>query len=183
MAKKTGAIRVNVTVPSDLKRRMEQVGAEVNWSAVATEAFTVKLGHIAQEKAKKEMSDVVDRLRASKLQGAAEAYVDGHALGDQWAKETASAEELERLEKSADEKDSWDVLFGLSPDKYMHLGLAGSISEVITGQYDREVNDDFWDMAVGEEKMERLEDADFLRGFCDGALSFWESVSPEVSQG
>ncbi len=35
--------RINITIPPDLKRRMENVLVNVNWSAVAAEAFERKI--------------------------------------------------------------------------------------------------------------------------------------------
>jgi hypothetical protein len=32
-------VRVNISVPADLKRQMEELAAGVNWSAVACQAF------------------------------------------------------------------------------------------------------------------------------------------------
>lgn len=42
-------IRRNVTIPSDLQRRMAEV-RWVNWSRVAVEAFEAKLEEVAKKK-------------------------------------------------------------------------------------------------------------------------------------
>lgn len=37
-------VRLNITVPIDLKARMDECGRKINWSAVATKAFEKRLG-------------------------------------------------------------------------------------------------------------------------------------------
>jgi hypothetical protein len=47
--------RTTITVPADLKRRMDAVKEEVNWSALAASAFEAKLAEIAKKKEIKKM--------------------------------------------------------------------------------------------------------------------------------
>jgi hypothetical protein len=54
-----GSFRTTITVPQDLKERMDAVQVDVNWSAVAARAFEEKLVEIASKKEKREMSDFI----------------------------------------------------------------------------------------------------------------------------
>jgi hypothetical protein len=49
------SFRTTITVPADLKRRMDAVTEEVNWSALAASAFEAKLTEIAKKKEAKKM--------------------------------------------------------------------------------------------------------------------------------
>ena len=47
MKKKRPSVRTNISVPADLKCRMEKVEDDVNWSALACRAFEAELGQPA----------------------------------------------------------------------------------------------------------------------------------------
>jgi hypothetical protein len=97
MATKTH--RTTITLPHDLKKRMDAANEQVNWSATAAAAFEAKLLEIESRKDVKDMSEVVERLRASKAkQNKADAEY-GAKLGEQWAKKTAEYSQLKRLEQ------------------------------------------------------------------------------------
>src|SRR5262245_57540294 len=103
MGRQSGNIfRTTISVPLDLKKRMDAAGAGVNWSAVACRAFEVELAEIAARKKEKTMDDVIQRLRASKLRGASEAHKEGDAAGRKWARDHAEADELQNLENLLD---------------------------------------------------------------------------------
>lgn len=42
--------RINITLTGDLKERMQAVTEDVNWSAIASRAFELKLAEIAARK-------------------------------------------------------------------------------------------------------------------------------------
>ena len=48
--KKSNIYRLCLSVTKDLKRSMDKVAGQVNWSAVAAEAFEIKLAEIASAK-------------------------------------------------------------------------------------------------------------------------------------
>src|SRR4051812_22715259 len=100
MAKKratSNAVRANITIPADVRASMDAVKETVNWSAVATEAFRAKLVALESRKAVGDMSDVIERLRATKKKHDDEMYQEGREVGGSWAKEEAEAFELKRL--------------------------------------------------------------------------------------
>src|SRR5437879_3439244 len=55
MMAKPRSFRTTITVPADLKRRMDAVDEEINWSALAASAFEAKLAEIAKKKELKKM--------------------------------------------------------------------------------------------------------------------------------
>jgi hypothetical protein len=52
---KPRSFRTTITVPADLKLRMDAVKEEINWSALAASAFEAKLAEIAKKMEKKKM--------------------------------------------------------------------------------------------------------------------------------
>ena len=88
--KKPGYTRTTISVPADLKGRMNKVKEDVNWSALACQAFQGKLAEIAAKKERKTMivpipgPAVADLLAAcAAVIGTAEsAHETGHAEGE-----------------------------------------------------------------------------------------------------
>src|SRR5688572_30579385 len=55
--------RTTITIPGELKARMEEVGSRVNWSAIASQAFEFRLSELEQkEPPVPEMPDKDDAL-------------------------------------------------------------------------------------------------------------------------
>src|SRR5690242_4321225 len=90
-------VRTTISVPNDLKARMDACGEPVNWSAVACRAFEEKLAEITRRRGAKSMKEVAMRLRASKRRSETEVYNEGSEAGKDWAMHRAEADELERL--------------------------------------------------------------------------------------
>src|SRR5690349_19928782 len=81
--------RTTITVPADLKDRMDATGSSVNWSAVAARAFEVKLAEINARKKGATMDDVITRMKAADEADANEARQEGKEAGEQWARTEA----------------------------------------------------------------------------------------------
>lgn len=180
MAKKrSGTDRRMVSLPAKLNRRLSKV-KDVNWSAVACEAFEGKLGEIAAQKKEKDMQDVIDRLRASKNEGENEAYDEGKAFGVEWARDSAEYHELERLVRLRQEwGQDWGRLFtGEMSGPRCVPDLI--IADAIVGTEEREAHEEFWEIAVGENWRHAIGDSSFLDGFADGALEVWQKVASQV---
>src|SRR5262245_38612223 len=105
--------RMTVSIPADLRERIEAVREPVNWSAVAAGAFEAKLGELAARKGKKTMKDVVQRLRASARKSENLDYQAGEQSGRDWAANTAEVAQLKRLERARDQAghDCWRDCF------------------------------------------------------------------------
>jgi hypothetical protein len=173
--------RTTITVPNELKARMDAIGEDVNWSALACRAFEQKLGEIINRRGVKGMQGVIARLRASKLEHASEAFGDGIAAGKEWAGATAEAVELERLERYREDIGSaWDEVFaaGFGGAIGIHERLAWTARP--DDERDREAASRFWEQAIGDNFESLMCDDDFLKGFVDGALEVWDAVKDQL---
>ena len=171
--------RTTISIPDDLKRRMDRVKEPVNWSAIAAEAFELKLGEIARKQKEKTMDTVIARLRASKIQGASAFQKEGHVIGIGWAKEHAEFDELQRLARlDADEffGSDWGGDGAYAAAEVLVFKIAG------TDDYDRSAATDFWESLLGDDAdaETRLASLDFLRGFVEGAVELFEQVEGEL---
>src|SRR4051794_9968380 len=99
-----GFVRTTISVPQDLKRRMDRVAA--NWSAVAGEAFEEHLKHTPTPRKQQEAptmsdDDAIERLRRLKAVGEADARTaePGFDAGRRWAMGDVHPAELARLEQ------------------------------------------------------------------------------------
>lgn len=176
--------RTTITVPQELKTRMDAVEGSVNWSFVAARAFEAKLREVEMRQ-KKSLSkeDVVKRLRATQEEDAQQEYEAGKEAGQEWAGRQATAKQLKRAAQwvsSFDDThlDWWDVdspgwtapfgptdrfVFAISPDR----------------KGDKDAPAEFWKRALGDEA-DRVADGDYFHGFVEGAVEVWEEVQGEL---
>lgn len=88
-------MRMNISIPDELRERMKPFDDNANWSAVAAEAFAVE---VRRKQRLAEIDDPVKRrLELTELQDAASFEDMGHAAGVAWAKFTARKVHLRRL--------------------------------------------------------------------------------------
>jgi hypothetical protein len=183
MSEQAGAVRTNISLPADLKARMDEVDQRVNWSGVAAEAFQRKLLELESRKE----GETMDEARASyKARGELEEneeYQAGYEAGETWAKNQGTPKQLRRLEGYVDEfarqgAEWWDVE---SPGWAAPGGATGSFAIDVLGlNRDNAERDDiegFWEQALDNAK--RIEDADFFHGFGDGAIAMREKLENE----
>lgn len=161
--------RMNISVPEDLREEMATV-SNVNWSAVACDAFRAKLTATVKES---EMSDLVTRLKAQKSQNRDEAFQDGQKWGKEWATENATYEQLFRLTRSQERLlpyNNWDLVFDEDASPAIYL------CDVIDGEENNSwsIARDFW-VDIGLEDPEEMDNG-WFQGFADGAIEVFESV-------
>jgi hypothetical protein len=169
--------RTTISIPDDLKKRMDRVKEPVNWSAIAKEAFELKLGDLARNRKEKTMDNVVERLRASKIQRVNTITKEGQQAGAEWAKDTAEFDELERI----DEVNTNEWFNGIPNAPYgwcdyLAFMILGTREDELSG----EVSRDFWEAAVGDASDSRLKSEEFLTGFIDGASEVYRSVASKL---
>jgi hypothetical protein len=178
MGEPVNVIRVTITVPRDVKAAMDNVEERVNWSAVATEAFQAKLLAIKSKKGTESMDDVVSRLKAAAEIEANEDYQAGHEAGIEWAKDEAAPKQLRRLEELANHPqygiDDWLSIYTNGANH----GIAHGLYSVIEPQ--GEMIEEFWECALGDDSMKKIEEHDFAKGFWEGAIEVWEAVKGKV---
>jgi hypothetical protein len=176
MGRQSGNIyRTTVSVPIDLKERMDAVAGQVNWSQVAVRAFEEKLAELAAAKTEKTMGDAIQRLRASKLRGEDEAWTKGYEAGQEWARDEAEAEELDRLATLVGRVQHDRDFDWTSSDAY---GIANHVLAEISGEdrIDRRDSEEFWKAALGE----KYPQGNILYGFACGASNFWNEIREKL---
>jgi hypothetical protein len=172
-----GVIRMNISVPRELKARMDAEEG-VNWSAVASGAFEGKLLEVASKKGVEDMDDVVARMKAAEQLESKEDYKAGFDAGQAWAKETATPKELRRVEKYIDRVAAeptvnwWELEGTWGPSFFVWVAWPDR-------KGDEDAAESFWEQALGDDA-ERIKDPDFLRGFGDGAMDIWAKVKRKL---
>jgi hypothetical protein len=179
--------RTTITVPPDLKARMEAVEEPVNWSAIACQAFEQRLADITRRRGAKDMRQVVQRLKASRDRVGSDRYREGSEAGKAWAMSHAEADELARLSDlyETHERDGsgWDGFFtgggAYSPAERLAFVILGEEREG-----DRSTAAEFWERYADVSPSRRRQEGDlfddFVRGFVDGALGIWDEVKDEL---
>lgn len=163
MAKKRQIRSVtSISVPPELKQRMDKVKEALNWSAIACQAFEQKLAEIASKREVKKMDDVIERLRASQREVESEDYKTGFENGEDWAKTTATAKQLQRIERfeeaGSGEYDHETLFYVIEPN--------GGGNPM----------DFSWPEVFGDDCQDEIESPDVIRGFVEGAMSVWREV-------
>lgn len=179
--------RTTISIPQELKDRMDAAGEQVNWSSLAARAFESKLLEI-ELRSKRSMStkDVVKRLQAAKEQDAQEDYEEGKQAGREWAEKTATPKELRRLAEYLEDSERsnvcwWDVEGDTGISWNAPFGAPDCLVFAIWPKRDsdRDAPEEFWEKALGDEHR-RCWDAGFLRGFGKGAVEVWHEVEDEL---
>lgn len=179
--KKAGPTRTTISLPSELKQRMDRVGEPVNWSAVAAAAFEEKLASITAKKQRKNRMDVIERLRASRRKSDVIEFQDGEQVGRRWAIDEAEAVELENLSAFIDRLRGYEEETVYEPTSSAYSG-AETVFFAIAPDCDRDrsMASDFWERVLGEGHVENAHRPEFLRGFVHGSLALWNEVRDEL---
>jgi hypothetical protein len=174
--------RTTISLPAELKARMDAVKVPVNWSALAARAFEAKLWEIEMaSKNKVSKEDVVKRMKALKEREDEEDVAEGKEAGREWAEREASPRELRRL-------DSWRGRLGIDWCEVLHghrsrgPGLPYLLYAELHPEDgdDSGTADDFWEGVLGEDEAKQIWDPEFLIGFVAGALEVWSEVKGEL---
>ena len=175
--------RVSIYVPDDMKARMDEAGDRANWSGIALRAFETEIHHLEAVKEIKSMSDVIERLRASKEKSSASHESDGRAYGQKWAKHFAEYDSLRCVARLA----ASDFYEGFADDP---AGPAlGRVVRAIVGDEDEArhtMRDRFLLAEVfGIEEDEAYTEGgrlnlEWLSGFVAGAQEVWDEIKDEI---
>ncbi len=172
--------RTTITVPRQLKRRMKAVRDAVNWSAVACEAFAAKLAELAKQEECTSTQDVVERLRKLKSADTENAsYREGAAQGRRWAMNTATPDQLERLDAFRNEMSSADWKCRLETKegcRELIRRIDPSTAPGAAGGRGRERA--FWRDLFDPRSMADI--PSFFRGFAEGAIAVWRDVRDQL---
>ena len=170
--------KISIYVPDEMKARMDEAGDRANWSAIAQRAFGVELNHLQSVKEIGSMTDVIERLRASKENSAQASIVDGRVAGRDWAKRAAEYDELKRV--AALNADML-IEFYEEPDAPRAI-----VMEAIIGDRDeardvfRQRSDTAELFSVDEDMLEVTLTQEWLAGFVEGAQAIWEEIADKI---
>jgi hypothetical protein len=178
MAEAQGATRTNISLPRDLKARMDAVKEPVNWSAIACTAFERKLAEINARKEDATMVDVITRLQAAEGEDRDVARQEGRRAGERWARKLARPKQLRRLANILEGGPFTSIAERL--ELWMNKGTSGIPSYLCAHINDSATNcGDFWSSTLGADA-EQIADPPFALGFIESALDFWETVAKYV---
>lgn len=172
--------RVTITVPGDLRKRMQSTAESVNWSAVATKAFEEKLAEVVAKRETQSLDDAVQRMRASRLASADGAYADGFERGREFVTQHADWKFCEGLKGAMAE---WtDARWAQAQQD----GGAGAALELVLKRVDPQrfkaakAVRGFLVDHVGDHLPSAVQ---FARGWCEGALSCFRQIEERVTPG
>jgi hypothetical protein len=149
---------------------MDAVGQATNWSAIAQRAFEIEVNHLETVKEVKSMTDVVERLRASKERFVASQADHGREAGIDWAKKRAEYEELEKIDQVAE--------FNLCPHGGDDADYAKSVFVTVTGDFAGYPEmADFYGVQI--DWLDQMP-AGYVDAFIEGARDVWDEVAREL---
>ena len=103
MGKPKNVVPMTLSVPKEVKTKMDAVKVSVNWSAIATAAFETKILELMSKREVKSMTDLVSRLKAAEELEANEDYQDGHPVWREMGSGKATPRQLRRLQALTDD--------------------------------------------------------------------------------
>jgi hypothetical protein len=157
MHNEVGMARTTISLPDELKARME--GVEENWSAIAAQAFERRLRQLKLRE-ETDMTSVINRLRASKMEYDETNEAAGMVDGRRWATKSASYGQLKRLARVEAQYENDDEAW-LMP-KY-----------AIDEDYDPK---DFWESFAEDAQIS----AGYVNGFMEGAQEVFLEVEDQL---
>lgn len=164
--------RMNISLPDELKDRMDALKEPVNWSGVAAKAYLDKLEELDPTPREITMAEVVERLRASRsahvtepaVEPSVDRYGEGLIAGMAWAREVAEWPALMQLERIAG---------SAAPSQWKEEG------DLVEAVQDAVAPDDrasFWQ----ERADNPAPPTRYIHGFTDGALTILEEVKKRL---
>lgn len=193
--------RRSISIPIDLFRQMARE-TMIDWNKIAVDAFEKKLADLAKlaetahlvdterlpnsprpttpakeagEKSS-DLTEVIQRLRTSKITMKRKGYPEGFAAGEEWARTKAEAGDLMALERFRDGMldREWNTFFEFNNTIYTYaealvMSIHPHIGDVAGARK-------FWIEAIGEDREDDLDNPVFLKAFAEGALQIWQSV-------
>jgi hypothetical protein len=100
-------VRTTISIPRDLKERMDDEGGGENWSGVAKHAFEKRLLELKSQEKGASMEAIAERLRAADALDDNLQYKRGREAGEAWVKEDATPRQLRRLARFPEEEKRW----------------------------------------------------------------------------
>ncbi len=169
--------KMSIYVSDEMKARIDEAGDRANWSGIAQRAFGVELNHLESVKEIGTMTDVIERLRASKEKTAEASAEHGQTAGREWAKRSAEYDELKRV-AAIDIDDIGAAIDDYSALEIVAMAITGDKAEVRTFIFDHEGLESIF--GVDSDMLEMTLTAEWVEGFVQGAAAVWEEVANKI---
>lgn len=173
--------KISIYVPDEMKARMDETDDRANWSATAQRAFEIELGHLESAQEIGSMTDVIERLRASKEVSTKASQDDGRTAGQEWAKKIAEWEQLKRL--AGLDAESLYEGYAEYPDWSAREFVTTTIlGDSLEGRHVFRDNDEMAHIyrVPHPELVDATLTVDFFVGFVEGASEVWDEIKDEV---
>ena len=167
--------KITIYVNDGLKARMDVIEEPLNWSAIASKAFDIELGKVAERKKEMEMIDVIQRLRADKLGSRATAHNEGFTDGQHWAMEAAGYDQLVRLAAWAEGENWMDTFYNPYEPEWPAMAFYLAVEGKEPPDLEQDNGDGFWERAASAGEASVLTSG-YVHGFAEGALNVFSAV-------
>jgi hypothetical protein len=151
--------RVSIYVPDPMKVQMDEIGERVNWSNAAQEAFAREIHRTAWPK-EPTMENVIERLRASKLEFENREKAEGLKHGREWAMRYAPYDTMRKM-VAIDLQRASDGSYGDYVDRVMGV---------------TEAEESFW---FDGEILQNPSD-EYVEAYLEGVTEVWDQVSGQL---
>jgi hypothetical protein len=155
------SVKLTLSIPKDLRERMNPFNEVVNWSELVRELFERRVTMLEQAKSKSKLSvQAIARLKASEEREADQDKAVGHEQGRLWAEEDAEVSDLRRL-RAANESHN--------PPWHEHdENPGGALLALLDpeGDWDNDYRAGYWAERAGTESPSIT----FVESFVQGAL-------------
>jgi|GEM_PF-3946631 len=188
--KRAPSVRVNISVPAELKQRMEALAEKtsVNWSQLACDAYEAKVAEQSGKVDEMTLDDLISRVRVSKKHTTDEKYRRGVELGKKWVTVSFGHEDFLRLEEfvTSQTEDDWKDLTNtkgsqkISARLLRMLDSGGTLSEGAKSNWMADVPH-ISEVGVPRGSSQDLRNSiPFLRGYCAGAMEIWSQIKDKI---
>jgi hypothetical protein len=154
--------RMSISLPRELKARIDAIGNRVNWSRLAQQVWERAA---AEPMEGGTMNEMAQRLKASKAQCEERETALGHRCGKGWAEAVASYEDLKAVTKAL---ETWNNNVPVA-DNITAL-LSEEVTEAIAQYYSEQKGQ----RNLGQPSPE------FAYGFVDGAAEAFDAVAAQL---
>ena len=158
-----------ISIPPDLDKQLD-LFPEENWSAIACEAFRIRLTQLEAMNKAGTAEAAVARLRASRERGINEMFADGELAGADFAMNDGEFIELERLKRF---RDRCGADWGRVIDQ-VHVQ---KLAEILNGDNEDSSGMEEW---FRENHGAGCDDNSWREGFVHGALSKFEELQGKL---
>jgi hypothetical protein len=181
-------VRMNISVPEKLKNEMDAIPSEVNWSAVATEAFRYRVAELTYFKSDKYDEDkkAVERLKHFGKLEREKTRGMGEEAGKRWVRQMAYPSQLNLLEAFCSNcgPGLWQeelVILRNSKSGVLRLWFHCLVNPRLAG--DANAADDFWKPVIEPASPTLADNEHFLTAFITASLEVWRVLKSRVQGG